>query len=135
MTISDRIAWQREEALATIVALEMLDLPAGQSESTENFVTLTKSEGNPLKLAMLRLQIQVMLAKVHTHLVPRPHPLSWRNGLVNQVEFLGLAHTFVTVLPSNVQNVLRQTQSKKGMDTRVDCYKGRKIYCCKGSAT
>ena len=90
MTISDRIAWQREEALATIVALEMLDLPAGQSESTENFVTLTKSEGNPLKLAMLRLQIQVMLAKVHTHLVPRPHPLSWRNGLVNQVEFLGL---------------------------------------------
>ena len=94
MTISDRIAWQREEALATIVALEMLDLPAGQSESTENFVTLTKSEGNPLKLAMLRLQIQVMLAKVHTRLVPRPHPLTRRSGLVNQVEFLGLAHTF-----------------------------------------
>ena len=65
MTISDRIAWQREEALATIVDLEMLDLPAGQSESTENFVTLTKSEGNPLRLAMLRLQIQVMLAKVY----------------------------------------------------------------------
>ena len=30
-------------------------------------------------------------------LVPRPQPLTSRNGLVNQVEFLGLAHTFVTV--------------------------------------
>ena len=27
-------------------------------------------------------------------LVPRPHPLTRRNGLVNQVEFLGLAHGF-----------------------------------------
>ena len=30
----------------------------------------------------------------HASLVPRPHPLMRRNGLVNQVEFLGLAHTF-----------------------------------------
>ena len=30
-------------------------------------------------------------------LVPRPHPLPRRNGLVNQVEFLGLAHTFATL--------------------------------------
>ena len=30
-------------------------------------------------------------------LVPRPHPLTRRNGLVNQVEFLGLAHAFATV--------------------------------------
>ena len=30
-------------------------------------------------------------------LVPRPHPLMRRNGLVNQVEFLGLAHTFATL--------------------------------------
>ena len=30
-------------------------------------------------------------------LVPRPHPLTRRNGLVNQVKFLGLAHTFVTM--------------------------------------
>ena len=29
-------------------------------------------------------------------LVPRPHPLTRRNGLVSQVEFLGLAHTFTT---------------------------------------
>ena len=29
-------------------------------------------------------------------LVPRPHPLTRRNGLVNEVEFLGLVHTFVT---------------------------------------
>ena len=33
---------------------------------------------------------------VYTSLVPRPHPLTRRNGLVNQVEFLGLAHTFAT---------------------------------------
>ena len=42
-------------------------------------------------------------------LVPRPHPLMRRNGLVNQVEFLGLVYTFATVSPSNIQNILRQT--------------------------
>ena len=36
----------------------------------------------------------------------RSHLLMRRNGLVNQVEFLGLAHTFATVAPSNVQNIL-----------------------------
>ena len=30
-------------------------------------------------------------------LVPRPNPLTRRNSLVNQVEFLGLAHTLATV--------------------------------------
>ena len=30
-------------------------------------------------------------------LVPRPLPLMRRNGLVNQVKFLGVAHTFATV--------------------------------------
>ena len=30
-------------------------------------------------------------------LVPRPHPLTRRNSMVNQVEFLGLAGTLVTV--------------------------------------
>ena len=30
-------------------------------------------------------------------LVTRPHPLMSRNGLVNQVKFLGVAHTFATV--------------------------------------
>ena len=33
---------------------------------------------------------------IKTSLVPRPHPLTRRNGLVNQVEFLGLAHAFAT---------------------------------------
>ena len=41
--------------------------------------------------------------------VPRPHPLTRRNGLV---QFLGLAHTYVTVSLSNIQNILRQTCSK-----------------------
>ena len=30
-------------------------------------------------------------------LVPRPHPLARRNGLVNQIEFLGLAGALATV--------------------------------------
>ena len=30
-------------------------------------------------------------------LVPRPHPLTRRNSLVNQVKFLGLAYAFVTL--------------------------------------
>ena len=46
-------------------------------------------------------------------LVPRPHPLTRRNGLVNQVKFLGLAQAFVTIQPSNDQNILRPTRSKK----------------------
>ena len=30
-------------------------------------------------------------------LITRPHPLMSRNGLVNQVKFLGLAHAFAIV--------------------------------------
>ena len=38
------------------------------------------------------------LNPTHTFsLVPRPHPLMRRNGLVNQVEFLGLAGALATV--------------------------------------
>ena len=37
------------------------------------------------------------LGAFSTSLVPRPHPLTRRNGLVNQVDFLGLAHTFATM--------------------------------------
>ena len=37
------------------------------------------------------------LVKLSSSLVPRPHPLTRRNGLVNQVEFLGLAHPFATL--------------------------------------
>ena len=32
-----------------------------------------------------------------TSLVPRPHPFTRRNGLVNQVKFLGLAGALATV--------------------------------------
>ena len=51
--------------------------------------------------------------RIHTSLVPRPHPLMRRNGLVNQVEFLGLAGVLATVYLSNIQNNLRKTHSKK----------------------
>ena len=46
-------------------------------------------------------------------LIPRPHPLTRRKRLVNQVEFFGLAHAFVTMQPSNDQNILRPTHSKE----------------------
>ena len=45
--------------------MEMLDLPpTGQSEAIEDFITLTKGEGNPLQLGLMRLQLQFTLAKV-----------------------------------------------------------------------
>ena len=58
------------------------------------------------------------MAGRHSSLVPRPHPLTRRNG---QVEFLGLAHTVAALSPTNVQKHLCQTRSKKkGMDTQVE---------------
>lgn len=41
----------------------MLDLPASGSELIETFIELTKGEANPIKLVMLRLQLQLQLAK------------------------------------------------------------------------
>ena len=38
-----------------------------------------------------------LLLRVLLSLIPRPHPLTRRNNLVNQVEFLGLVHAFVTL--------------------------------------
>ena len=43
-------------------------------------------------------------------LIPKSHPLMRRNV---QVEFLGLVHTFATMSPSNIPNILCQTRSKK----------------------
>ena len=46
---------------------------------------------------------------------PDPNPLMTRNGPVNQVKFLGLAQTFASLSPSNIQNILRQSPLKKGI--------------------
>ena len=46
-------------------------------------------------------------------LVPRLHPLTRRNRLVNLVKFLGLPDTFATVSPTIIQNILCQTCSIK----------------------
>ena len=55
----------REEGLGAVVAVEAIDLPpADQSGSITNFITSTKNEGNPLKLGLMRLQLQLSLAKV-----------------------------------------------------------------------
>lgn len=41
----------------------MLDLPASGSELIETFIELTQGESNPFKLASLRVQLQLQLAK------------------------------------------------------------------------
>lgn len=56
----------REDGLGSIVAMETIDLPpADQSGYITNFITMTKDEGNPLTLALMRLQLQLSLAKVN----------------------------------------------------------------------
>ena len=42
----------------------------------------------------------MMCLPLNESLIPRPHPLTRRNGLVNQVKFVGLVHTFATVSPA-----------------------------------
>ena len=72
------------------------------------FITL-KNQRWALKLKML-LQTYTNISKSQAYflstsfqttsppnLVPRPHPLTRGNSLVNQVKFLGLAHAFVTM--------------------------------------
>ena len=54
-----------EDGLGSVVAMEVVDLPpADQSGSIANFITSTKDEANPLTLALMRLQLQITLAKV-----------------------------------------------------------------------
>ena len=51
--------------MGSVVAIEAVDLPpADQSGSIANFITATMNEGNPLKLALMRLRLQFSLAKV-----------------------------------------------------------------------
>ena len=44
--------------------------------------------------------------------------LTMRNCLVNQVEFLGLVHTFETMSPNNVQKYAKPTQKRYGYSSR-----------------
>ena len=58
--------------------------------------------------------------KTESSLVHRPHPLTRKNGLANQVNFWGLAHTFSLVQASNVENLLRHARSKICLDAQVE---------------
>ena len=58
--------------------------------------TNTNKQGRPNLVPRL-LPLGTRLGRSRSSLVPRPRPLTRRNGLVNQVEFLGLVHTFVTM--------------------------------------
>jgi len=61
-----------------------------------------------------------MSINVLEYLVPRPHPLTRGNDPVNQVKFLGLAHTFATV---SLTIYSKPTQKRYGCSSR-DCRKG-----------
>ena len=54
--------WTREEALAQIVSVEMVDLPSIQSSSSE-FLSLLQADTNPLTLAIKRWSLQLSLAQ------------------------------------------------------------------------
>ena len=65
MDFSGSVQWTREESLGAVVATVMVDLPVSdQSDSIENFIMTTMDEGNPLKLGLMRLQLQFSLVKV-----------------------------------------------------------------------
>ena len=64
-----------------------------------------------------------MLLSHYTNLVPRPHPLTRRNSLVNQIKFLGLAHAFVTV-----QHFVADNPFKNSTDTQMEM---NKFHCFK----
>ena len=54
----------------------------------------------------------VCTSNARVSLVPRPHPLTRRNGLVKQVEFLGLAHTFATCNLTTIKTFFGQPAQK-----------------------
>ena len=53
----------------------------------------------------------------YTSLIPRSHPLTRRNGLVNQIKFLELVHTLTTVSPSNIY--AKPTQKRYGYSIKI----------------
>lgn len=61
-THSGDLIWVREEGLASIVAVAMVDLPSAQL-ATEEFLSLLEDESNPVLLGIKRLTLQVTLAK------------------------------------------------------------------------
>ena len=52
------------------------------------------AERSTLKLIAMSVHVVMFTPS----LVPRPHPLTRRNGLVNQVEFLGLVHAYFVTM-------------------------------------
>ena len=54
------LVWTREDALASIVAVEMVDLPSAQFDS-EGFLSLLDSSTNPFMQAIKRWKLQASL--------------------------------------------------------------------------
>lgn len=61
---SSQLVWAREDGLGSISSVQFLDLPADQSALVEDFLEKTMTEVNPIKLAVLRWQLQAQLFKV-----------------------------------------------------------------------
>lgn len=61
-THSGDLIWVREEGLASIVAVAMVDLPSAQL-ATEGFLSILEDESNPVLLGIKRLTLQFTLAK------------------------------------------------------------------------
>ena len=58
-----QVVWIKEESLASVLAVELFDLPtASNAETAEIIDTLLHSKGNPLYLAALRAKMQLTTA-------------------------------------------------------------------------
>ncbi len=58
------VEWAREEGLGRISTLQFMDMPPDQPAMVQSFLEQTRAELNPIKLALLRWQLQAQLLKV-----------------------------------------------------------------------
>ena len=96
---NNRVAFGEASAVAPLVSyLQSPDLEVHRATACA-LHQLSKDPDNCITMhnaGVVQVISEIMYFYVIS-LVPRPHPLMRRNGLVNQVEFLGLEHAFVTM--------------------------------------
>ena len=80
-------------------------VPGEQSQNFEAFRLITcrflqatvPGEQSQTFEASVHFYMQIFVRTIVCSLIPRPHPLTRRNDLVNHVKILGLVYTFMTV--------------------------------------
>ena len=96
---NNRVAFGEASAVAPLVSyLQSPDLEVHRATACA-LHQLSKDPDNCITMhnaGVVQVISEIMYFYIIS-LVPRPHPLMRRNGLVNQVEFLGLEHAFVTM--------------------------------------